>query len=171
MILAMPVPWYKIEKKDGCWEWKGKKRPDGYGVCTKMVGGKTQYFRVHRLTYMEAKGEIPKGLVLDHLCRNPSCVNPDHLEAVTHTENKRRGMGVAALNERKIFCKRGHKLDGDNLLRLPRSGGRFHRNCRTCVRKAVNERRLLYGRSDTKSGRQKRSLMQSKNTVSLMFAP
>ncbi len=71
--------------------------------------------KAHRWIYQYMVGEIPEGWTIDHLCRNTSCVNPDHLEAVTHKENVLRGFGPTALNARKTHCKNGHLLDGDNL--------------------------------------------------------
>lgn len=85
----------KVEKDaaSGCWNWKGKKRRDGYGVI--WSGGKAsegREVRVHRAVYELLAAPIPTGLVLDHLCRNPACCNPDHLEPVTFRENIERGL-------------------------------------------------------------------------------
>lgn len=92
------------------------------------VNGKTFY--AHRVSYMLAKGPISKGLEPDHLCRNPSCVNPGHLEVVTHRDNVLRGKAVTAINSRKDFCLRGHPLSGANLYLRPDRHGRECRACR-----------------------------------------
>lgn len=76
------------------------------------------------------KGPIPEGLVIDHLCRNRGCVNPDHLEAVTQRENILRGEGLAAANARKTHCPKGHPYSGENLYVVPSSG---RRQCRICA--------------------------------------
>ena len=72
------------EPNSGCWLWAGADNGEGYG---KFRG---KY--AHRLSYERHKGPIPDGLHLDHLCRMPCCINPDHLEPVTNAENARRGM-------------------------------------------------------------------------------
>lgn len=66
----------------GCWEWQKKIDRYGYGVRHSQGA--------HRWYYTKYKGEIPDGLQIDHLCNNPRCVNPEHLEAVTAKENMRR---------------------------------------------------------------------------------
>lgn len=71
----------------GCWVWQ-KAKWDGYGSLWKDG----RHVKAHREYYENAKGPIPPGLQIDHLCRNPSCVNPDHLEAVSAMENVRRGV-------------------------------------------------------------------------------
>jgi len=71
-----------------CWVWQHGKTPEGYG--RKHTGGRTVY--AHRYYYERVNGPIPDGLEIDHLCRVRECVNPGHLEAVTTTENIRRGM-------------------------------------------------------------------------------
>src|SRR3990167_5527343 len=71
----------------GCWIWQRSKDRGGYG----KVNVKGKILRAHRIYYEKHKGIIPKGLQIDHLCRVPACVNPDHLEPVTGTENYRRG--------------------------------------------------------------------------------
>lgn len=77
----------RIDFSSGCWTWTGV-LSDGYG----QVWNEGRMVGVHRVVYEAAYGPIPDGLVIDHLCRNPSCVNPLHLEAVTQSENARRGL-------------------------------------------------------------------------------
>lgn len=92
-----------------------------------MVKGKR--YKAHRYFYEQARGPIPTGLVIDHLCRNTRCVNVDHLEAVTQRENIMRGVGVAAMHARKTSCPSGHAYAGDNLYTLPGTNWRY---CRAC---------------------------------------
>lgn len=70
-----------------CWIWQRATQSNGYGVVA--VDGRTR--RAHRHYYEQANGPIPAGLDIDHLCRQRACVNPDHLEPVTRSENLRRG--------------------------------------------------------------------------------
>ena len=87
------------EPMSGCFLWLAYLNPAGYG---KFKGaGREQV--AHRFAYIRAKGPIPAGLEIDHLCNNRGCVNSDHLEAVTHTENMRRS------GARQTHCKRGHE--------------------------------------------------------------
>lgn len=78
---------YEVDPETGCWVWLKSRSELGYG---RMNRRGTVYY-AHRVYYERHKGPIPKGLCIDHLCRNPPCVNPDHLEAVTNAENCRRG--------------------------------------------------------------------------------
>jgi hypothetical protein len=72
---------------NGCWNFLGSLTPLGYGhLCRNK-----KFMGAHRYFYELRFGPIPKGLQLDHLCRNPTCVNPEHLEPVTNAENTRRG--------------------------------------------------------------------------------
>ncbi|MGO3650436.1 HNH endonuclease signature motif containing protein [Agrococcus casei] len=83
----------------------------------------------HRFAYADSRGAIPEGLEIDHLCRNRSCVNPKHLEAVSKRENLARGYAVPAINARKTHCKRGHEFTAENTYRWGSS-----RICRACKR-------------------------------------
>jgi hypothetical protein len=121
--------WAKVDKSDGCWDWTGYKTATGYG----RVQG-TKY--AHRVAYELQVGPIPDGLEIDHLCRNRGCVNPAHLEVVTHQENQLRGNGPCGLNARKTHCPRGHEYTEKNT-RVYQG----HRMCRTCRRDDERERR------------------------------
>lgn len=117
--------WAKVTKTTGCWEWAAAKDHDGYGRF--WCGGKMG--PAHRFAYELLVGPVPEGLELDHLCRNPGCVNPVHLEAVTHRVNILRGGGPLAQQARQTHCKRGHEMAGENLYEE-----RGHRHCLACDR-------------------------------------
>jgi hypothetical protein len=116
---------FEVGNDDECWPWIGYRDSNGYGVT--KVDGKAK--RAHRVVYEMRVGPIPDGLHIDHLCRNPSCVNPLHLEPVTPRENTLRGNGLAALNAAKTACKNGHEFDDVNTYHRP-TGGRACRKCR-----------------------------------------
>lgn len=83
-----------IKDKKGCWNWTGAVFKKEYGDYPQMrvsneEGKRT--VRVHRVIYQRYKGEIADGLEIDHICGNTLCINPEHLEAVSHRENMRRG--------------------------------------------------------------------------------
>lgn len=80
------------EPNSGCWLWVGAHDAKGYGNARfPNASGVNAVQNVHRIVYQIERGPIPEGLCLDHLCRNPACVNPDHLEVVTYSENIMRG--------------------------------------------------------------------------------
>ncbi|MER5461634.1 HNH endonuclease signature motif containing protein [Streptomyces sp. NPDC002668] len=90
--------WERVKKlRTRCWEWQGTKNADGYGLFS--VGG--QSVPAHRFAYESRVGPIARGLVIDHTCRNPSCVRPSHLEPVTSRENWLRGFSPSAIEARK----------------------------------------------------------------------
>ena len=99
--------WLKaVKMESGCWLWT-RCMVRGYGHLT----WNHESWLAHRLAYTLARGPIPNGLQLDHLCRVPACINPDHLEPVTNQENTRRGDNFTAVHARKTHCPRGHVYD------------------------------------------------------------
>lgn len=120
--------WSKVNRTSKCWIWTGSTDQHGYG-----------YFRInkelvvlaHRFAYVERCGAIPEGLELDHVCRNRSCVRPDHLEPVTRRENVQRGYSPSTITAATGVCGRGHAMSGENTYVSPGDGGR---RCRTCIR-------------------------------------
>jgi hypothetical protein len=119
---------YRIEDRgysSPCWIWTGFVDARGYGK-VQLNGTHTG---AHRVSYLQAKGEIPNGLQIDHLCRQTNCINPDHLEPVTGQENMARRYAL------KTHCIHGHPLSGENLIL---EGG--FRRCRACVRHRDRER-------------------------------
>lgn len=114
----------------GCIEWPGARNNKGYGRLDVYRQGKKTCTSAHRVAYEQHKGPIPPGLEIDHLCGNPACVNPEHLEAVTHRENVRRGKGWAGKNARKTRCPQGHKYAPENTYHTA-SGRRL---CKACNR-------------------------------------
>lgn len=98
-----------------------------FGYTRSTLNGVRDYG--HRNAYRQHVGPIPAGCEIDHLCKNPSCVNPEHLEAVPHRTNLMRGESFSARNARKTECSKGHPLTEDNLYRL---STRSDRICRTC---------------------------------------
>ena len=132
--------WEKVspEPNTGCWFWTAGLR-NGYGaIFQERINSKQIMRYAHIVSYEMHKGPVPKGLQLDHLCRNPLCVSPYHLEPVTSGENTRRGLAPALSRIRfssRTHCPQGHDL-GINRLNKPISrryptgrGG-----CRECRR-------------------------------------
>lgn len=120
---------------DDCLLWAGPTTDRGYGLVNLVnPNGRPTTMQAHRAVYQDRFGELPKHLVLDHLCRVTSCINPDHLEPVTCAENLRRGIYWQKL---KTHCKRGHPYSEENTYRN-KKGWRW---CRTCTR--LKEKRYL----------------------------
>lgn len=115
----------------GCWIWLAGLTPDGYAYGTKIGTGRSG--TVHRISYNFYKGQIKKGYEIDHLCRVRCCVNPDHLEMVSHIENIKRGIYPKETHRcgRQTHCKRGHPFDKENTT-FEIWKGRLRRKCRIC---------------------------------------
>ncbi|MFF3353360.1 HNH endonuclease signature motif containing protein [Streptomyces sp. NPDC002917] len=109
-----------------CHLWTGRPNPKGYG----RFWTDRRYVKAHRYAYELHTGPIPAGLEVDHRCRRRACVNPDHLEAVTHRENVLRSSNIAAVRAARTQCIAGHPFDQANT-RVRANGTR---QCRACQR-------------------------------------
>jgi hypothetical protein len=107
----------------GCWIWTAATNGRGYGCF--WYEGKAR--GAHRVAWKVRHGRYPE-TDLDHLCRVTLCVNPDHLEVVSHRENVMRGSGPSAANAKKTHCPKGHPYDDANTIVY-----RGYRYCRTCT--------------------------------------
>lgn len=113
---------------DGCWQWTAAASPTGYG----HFWNGERVVAAHRWAYEYFVGPIPEGLEIDHLCRNRSCVNPQHLDPVLHVANVRRS-GIDGRSEQ--HCRNGHEFTSENTYTHERTG---YRQCRAC--RAVHSR-------------------------------
>lgn len=131
--------WPLVDKRgpSECWPWLGNVSRHGYGRFRRDATP-TGNENAHRFSYRIAKGEIPDGFQVDHLCRNTRCVNPAHLEAVTPRVNTLRSTNPTANNAKLAECRRGHPFDADNTLMSPNGRQRI---CRTCKRAREAARR------------------------------
>lgn len=119
--------WKRVDRVEGdCWLWTGGQSVNGYGSCLDYLAETPRTTYAHRLSWRIHRGEIPEGLQIDHLCRNKLCVNPDHLEPVTQSENLKR-------RSAKVQCKSGHPFTAENTYQT-KAGTRC---CRTCRRDAA----------------------------------
>ncbi len=136
-----------FETGSRCWLWLGTANKRGYGA----ISRDGQRIMAHHGTYELYVGPIPEGLELDHLCRNPRCVNPLHLEPVTHAENVARGTKA-----QQTHCKRGHEFTPANTYICKRG----LRVCRAChrareyaIRHGLDFEAYVHGSIDSRGGR------------------
>ncbi len=121
---------------NGCWMWTGEGNRDGYGMF-RPGPGQPRYM-VHRWSYEQYKTSIPDGMQIDHTCHTDDescpggrdcqhrrCCNPDHLEAVTGSENTKRQRHY---ERSRTHCPKGHPYEGENLI----VGKDGKRRCRAC---------------------------------------
>lgn len=164
MTYTVPIPpltesqhinfWAKVDPTGFCWNWTASVCKWGYGQFNVNRTGKKM--QAHRIAYTALVGTIPEGLELDHLCRNTSCVNPDHLEPVTREENQARIPEQIRFGARPKgwlpswvtsgknvtgFCKHGHEYTEDNTYYY--KDGRT--DCRRCKAGRVRKPRVSTG--------------------------
>lgn len=123
-----------IRTENNCWNWLGGKDKNGYGL-TKF---NKKTWRVHRLSYFDFYGELSSQLVIDHLCKNPICCNPTHLEQVTSRENvviRGKQTNAAAVNSKKTHCKFGHEFIKPNYV-VTKYG---FRRCKICEKRWISK--------------------------------
>ncbi|KKL77182.1 hypothetical protein LCGC14_2037470 [marine sediment metagenome] len=139
-----------VEKTDRCWLWTAYKDKDGYGVFhfVRRRQGIRKRLRAHRWSYEHHFGPIPKGYLIDHICRTSACVRPTHLRVVTPRENTiLNSHSWQAHNAAKTHCKRGHPLTGANVRIHHRKDrpGCIERHCRKCGAARVRALRAARG--------------------------
>jgi hypothetical protein len=133
----------KIDFDGDCWMWIAATTSEGYG--TVRLSNPRRMRDAHRVVYESLIGPVPVGLELDHLCRVRHCVNPDHLEPVTHQENVRRGRSPAAAHMTKTHCPQGHPYDETNTYRPPGTNQRTCRQCRNAASQRYKQRKVNDG--------------------------
>lgn len=138
----------QVSATTGCWNWTAGKYHNGLPYGRLNVSGST--IPAHRASYTAFIGGIPRDLTLDHLCRNPSCVNPFHLEPVSLRENVLRGRGAGANNARKTHCSRGHEFSPENTFTSKAFGFRSCRKCRRIIAREYYSKNIEAQRSYNK---------------------
>jgi hypothetical protein len=137
--LATPIPRFDNHEKflshirvmGECWIYQVNYSGSWYRSLA--IGGKQ--FKAHRVSMSIFKGDLNPELVIDHICRNKSCVNPDHLREVTQKINNcENSLSITGFNKFKTHCKYGHEYTPENTKRT--STGR---NCRICIRALNNK--------------------------------
>jgi hypothetical protein len=123
----------QIEQAGDCWRWTGSMDRYGYGQLSLLrPDGTRTGTGAHRASWLAHRGDIPPGLMTDHLCRNSACVNPWHMELVTNQINVQRGYAVRPPEQRKhraprpkLGCRKHGKING-----MESRDGRWR--CYTC---------------------------------------
>ena len=148
--------WSKVKKTDYCGKWTASKDSRGYGrfrFNKKMI-------KAYRFSYELFNKPIQKDLQIDHLCRNTSCVNPDHLEVVTQKENMKRGIAWD-YQRNKTCCPKGHEYSKENTYLSPNG----KRNCIEC-RKMAKKRHYRSHRRECIEAAKKRNKLRLSKSIS-----
>jgi hypothetical protein len=122
---------YEVDPETGCWNWTANIAPQGYGRIGADAPDYTTLY-AHRVSYELHKGPIPEGLVVDHMCNNRQCVNPDHLQAITHKANIERSPAPHIQRWIAQRCVRGHDMADPANVYVRKDTGR--RQCKACIR-------------------------------------
>jgi hypothetical protein len=140
-----------VEKSNMCWKWLGFKLKTGYG----RFGINGIIYYAHRVSYTIFRNNIPEGLVVDHLCKNTWCVNPEHMEIVRQQENVLRGESQQSKNAKKTHCPQGHIYDTNNT----RFDIKNRRSCKICT----NIRRDIWYKKNYEREKAKKRLYWDKH--------
>lgn len=119
--------WLKTRPNGKCLEWIGTISANGYGV----LSFKGRQWKAHRVSKALSGVLVPHDLVIDHLCRNTKCVNPEHLRVCTNAENVMVGESFAPKNKAKESCLRGHPYATYGRETVRKDGTKW-RACRKC---------------------------------------
>lgn len=134
MTLEQVMAHVHPEPMSGCWLWDARTTPNGYGQA--HINERKRTMVIHKALYELERGPVPAGLQLDHKCRVRNCVNPDHVEPVTCSENNRRGLNpsiVMARNKAITHCPQGHEFTPENTIMYRAKGKKSEsRYCRAC---------------------------------------
>lgn len=143
MITSPTAKFIKFTKRDsntGCLLWTSTiNKVTQYGQVN--INGKTH--NAPRFFFQYFLGPIPKHIEVDHLCRNHVCVNPEHLEPVTHKINIHRGISPMAFFAKRTHCSRGHGYTPANT-RIAHDGSRVCRRCDALDHAAKRMRPIIY---------------------------
>lgn len=146
-----------LDAPNGCWEWTGPVDHGGYG---KFSVGHT-YRGAHRWSWEYYRGPIPAGKVIDHLCRNRRCVNPEHLEPVTQRENLRRGRIDRGHPDFDTHCPKGHPHTPANTRVTVTKRDGITKYCAVCANERNRERRTVGGKRRAAQGLLQRKSAQA----------
>jgi hypothetical protein len=139
-----------VKQPNGCWHHTSKPNVKGYSI-TKFGWPVSKTTPIHRLSWMHYNGNIPEGMVIDHLCHDPNtceggtncehrrCVNPEHLQLVTAPVNNAKTVRVLKF---RTHCKNGHELKDNTYKYLTRQGVRSA--CHTCKKEQTRTNQRKY---------------------------
>lgn len=129
----------KVQKTETCWNWTASKYR-GYG----QFWNGQKLVAAHRIAWEWYNDQsIPEGFTVDHICQNPSCVNPKHLQAITMFDNC-----VLGSKAQNTHCPKGHPFEGRNVIWVKTS-----RMCRIC--KQAKDRRYHWRNRERINARKK----------------
>lgn len=123
----------------GCWIWTGHLDKGGYGEFQVTQDGQSRSWRAHRWVYTVLVRDLLDVETIDHLCRVHACVNPDHLDPVSHAVNSRRGAAGTQFSNRDS-CSKGHPYTEENTRWIVTKRGTDARECITCARRRARDR-------------------------------